>query len=40
MPMIAGKPDALEDGVVVVVSPAVGICSAAESEGTPVYIVA
>ena len=36
MPMIVGKSDALEDGVVVVVSPAVGIYSAAETEGTPV----
>ena len=40
VPMIAGKSDALEDGVVVVVSPAVGICSAVEIEGTPVYTVA
>jgi len=35
MPMIAGRSDALEDGVVVVVSPAVDIYSAAEIEGTP-----
>jgi hypothetical protein len=39
-PLIAGKSDALEDGVVVVVSPAVGIYSAAETEGTPGYTVA
>ena len=38
--MIAGKSDALEDGVVVVVSPAVDIYSAAETEGTPGYTVA
>jgi hypothetical protein len=37
VPMIAGKSDGPEDGVVVVVSPAVGIYSAAETEGTPVY---
>ena len=35
VPMIAGKTDALEDGVVVVVSPAVDIYFAAEIEGTP-----
>ena len=40
VPMIAGKSDALEDGVVVVVSPAVGIYSAAEIERTPGYTVA
>jgi hypothetical protein len=40
VPMIAGKSDALEDGVVVVVSPAVDIYSAAEIEGTPAYTVA
>ena len=40
VPMIAGNSDALEDGVVVVVSPAVDIYSAAEIEGTPVYTVA
>ena len=40
VPMIAGKSDALEDGVVVVVSPAVDIYSAAETEGTPAYTVA
>ena len=40
VPMIAGKSDALEDGVAVVVSPAVGIYSAAETEDTPVYAVA
>ena len=34
VPMIAGISDAPEDGVVVVVSPAVGIYSAAEIEGT------
>ena len=37
---IAGKSDALEDGVVVVVSPAVGIYSVAEIEGTSGYTVA
>ena len=40
VPMIAGKSDALEDGVVVVVSPVVDIYSAAEIEGTPAYTVA
>ena len=40
MPMIAGKSDALEDGVVVVVSPVVDIYSAAEIEGTPAYTAA
>lgn len=40
MLMIAGKSDALEDGVVVVVSPTVDIYSAAEIEGTPAYTVA
>ena len=34
VPMVAGKSDALEDGVVVAVFPAVGIYSAAETEGT------
>ena len=38
--MIAGKSDALEGGVVVVVSQAVDIYSAAEIEGTPAYTVA
>jgi hypothetical protein len=40
VPMIAGKWDALEDGVVVVVSPAADIYSAAEIEGTPGHTVA
>jgi hypothetical protein len=40
VPMNAGKSDALEDGVVVVVSPTVGIYSGAEIEGTPGYTVA
>ena len=37
---IAGKSNALGDGVVVVVSPIVDIYSAAEPEGTPVYTAA
>jgi hypothetical protein len=40
VPMIAGDSDALEDVVVLVVSPAVDIYSAAEFEGTPGYTVA
>ena len=40
VPTIAGKSDALEDGVVVAVSPAVDIYSAAEIEDTPAYTVA
>jgi hypothetical protein len=38
--VVAGKLDAFEDGVVVVVSPTVGIYSAAEMEDMPVVAVA